>query len=135
MTDTEMKTYILTLRNGNLRKVTVPATWKTTFGPTVPFERKGGGFNSGESWALRFYEGAKENLRAIFTDVASFYDESIEIMERVTSTQRKVTQRATRQGMKDVLVEARVTEWKRPDGDDDDGELNPFLLEAGETED
>lgn len=118
------KTYLLHLANGNLRRVTVPASWKITFGPTVPFERKPGYSADMGKWALRFYEGAKENLRAIFTDVVSFHDEGIDIKERVTRVQRKATLKKTPNGMKDVLVEARVTEWRSPTDDDaDDAEL------------
>lgn len=126
----ENKTYVLELKNGGVRKVVVPSTWKVTFGPTVPFERKTGSFNQENGiWALRFYEGNKENLRAIFTDVRSFRDESIQISERTTKVQRKVTQKATKHGMKDVVVEARVTEWTNPDEDEPDDD-NPFLLET-----
>ena len=126
------KTYLLELSGNRLRRVTVPSHWRLTFGPTTPYEKKenrGGG----ESWALRFYDG--KNLIAIFTDVRSFHDESIQIMERVTKVQRKATQRATPKGMKDVLVEARVTEWVKPGAEDaEDGDANPFLLEASKDE-
>lgn len=126
------KTYVLELKNGGLRRVTVPATWKVTFGPTTPYERKNS-YESGQLvWAVRFYEGNKENLRAIFTDVKSFRDESIPILEKVTKVQRKATQRATASGFKDVVVEARVTEWRDPDKEDEEDDNAAFLLEAKE---
>ena len=129
---TETKTYLLELTGNRLRRVTVPDHWRLTFGPTTPYEKKEnrGGY---DVWALRFYDG--KNLIAIFTDVKSFHDESIEIMERVTKVQRKATQRATPKGMKDVMVEARVTEWVKPGADDpEDGDNNPFLLEAAKDD-
>jgi hypothetical protein len=117
------KTYLLTLQNGDLRKVTVPTAWKMTFGLTAPYAAKGAGYNHG--LALRFYEGSEKNLRAVFTDVTAVRDESIAILEKRTETQRKVVTRHTPQGAKDVVVEARVTEWLNPD---DEGEqaINPF---------
>jgi hypothetical protein len=119
----ETKTYILTLKDGSgIRKVTVPASWKMTFGLTAPYSAKGGGYNNG--LALRFYEGSEKNLRAVFTDVSAVRDTSIEILERRTETQRKVVQKHTAQGAKDVVVEARVTEWVNPDSDEEEG--NPF---------
>lgn len=124
----ETKVFILTLKNGNVRKITIPATWKMTFGSLVPYSRDQNGRadqNTGGA-ALRLYEGNKENLRAVMTDVVSIRDASIEMMERRTSTQRKTAQKQTSQGLKDVLVEARVTEWINPDAEGDDGP-NEFL--------
>lgn len=121
------KTYILDLKSGRIRKVTVPANWKLTFGLTAPYSNKGAAYNEG--LALRFYEGTKDNLRMVFTDVKAFRDASITIAERITQTQRKVVQRHEKGGSKDVVVEARVTEWMNPDEADSEAEKpNPFLL-------
>jgi len=123
------KTFILTLKNGNVRKITIPATWKMTFGSLVPYSRDRNGHqdpNSGGA-ALRLYEGNKENLRAVMTDVISIRDASIEMMERRTSTQRKVAQKSTPHGTKDVMVEARITEWVNPDAEGEDDDSNEFL--------
>lgn len=118
MTDT--KTYICELKGGNTRKITVPAKWKITFGNVVPYQGKGG-YNGEHRLALRFYEGAKENLRAVFTDVVAIRDDSIQVIEKRTSVQRKTAKKQTHQGLRDVVVEARVTEWVNPD-DEHDGE-------------
>jgi hypothetical protein len=129
------KTYILELLNGDLRRITVPETWKLTFGPVVPYSGKGG--SSDGRVCLRFYEGSKENLRAVFTDVRAFRDESMEIRERRTEVKRQVVQRRDGGGMKNVEVEARVTEWVNPDDvTDGDGKAAPYLAElAVSTED
>lgn len=111
----ETKTYILESLKGQQRKVTVPATWKVTFGPTVPYERKSHGGN--EQWALRFYE-SKDKLRAIFTDVRSFRDASIDILERRVQTKRQVMEKASQKGGRSVVAEARVEEWIDPDDPD-----------------
>lgn len=121
-----LTTYILELRGGNLRKVTVPSNWKVTFGPLVPYTKHGGGEAHP---ALRFYE-SKEKQRAIFTDVVSFRDESIPIQERITKVKQKRHRHATPEGERDVIVEARITEWRNPDDPQDpDGEFDFAQLE------
>lgn len=110
----ETKTYILDLQSGDVRKVTVPSTWTLTFGPTVPFMPKGGAYDG--KTALRFYEGSgKDKLRACFTDVKAFRDTAIPIQERRTTVQRQVAQKMASDGMRNVDIEARVTEWVNPD--------------------
>jgi hypothetical protein len=126
----ETKTFILGLKGGHIRKITIPATWKLTFGSVVPFGP--GPRHGGEGGvALRLYEGNKENLRAVMTDVVSVRDASIQMMEKRTSTQRKAAQKQTPHGMKDVVVEARVTEWVNPDAEEDEGQPNEFLKLTG----
>lgn len=124
------KVFILTLKNGNVRKITIPASWKMTFGSLVPYssDRQGRRDENSGGAALRLYEGSKENLRAVMTDVISIRDASIEMMERRTSVQRKVAQKSTPHGMKDVMVEARMTEWVNPDAEGGGDETpNEFL--------
>jgi hypothetical protein len=126
------KTFILELKNGSVRKITIPNTWKLTFGQLVPHTlRETHGATS--QVALRIYEGSKENLRAVMTDVVAIRDASIEVSEKRTTVQRKHAQRATHQGAKDVVVEARVTEWINPDADDIDTEPNEFLKLTADT--
>lgn len=123
---TETKTYILELRNGKQRKLDVPEDWKVTFGPLIPGDRGGNG-----TLALRFYEG-KDKQRAIFTDVASFRDASIPILEKFTKTQSKRHTKHTPEGAKDFVVEARMTGWRDPDAPDDETAHDEFLsLPAG----
>lgn len=117
------KTYILELKNGNVRKVTVPAHWKLTFGQLVPYTERG----HSHGVALRFYEGNKENLRAVMTDVAAIRDDSISIIEKRTTVQRKAAQKQTGQGSKDVVIEARVTEWVNPDAEEEVAVPSEFL--------
>lgn len=120
------KTFILELKQGGIRKLTIPATWKLTFGQLVPHTlRETHGASS--MVALRIYEGSKDNLRAVMTDVVAIRDASIAVMERRTTVQRKVAQKESRHGAKDVVVEARVTEWINPDADEDDSGPNEFL--------
>ena len=111
----ETRDYILNCKHGKTKKVTVPAHWKVTFGPMVP------GSKYEQTPCLRFYESA--NLqRAIFTDVESFRDASIPIVERVTKKQTKTHTQKTPEGDRDVVVEARMTEWRDPDQDHDPDE-------------
>lgn len=121
------KTYILELKGGNTRKITIPADWKLTYGNVVPFTERG----SGHGVALRIYEGNKENLRAVMTDVAAIRDSSIDIIEKRHTVQRKTAQKETPKGMKDVVIEARMTEWVNPDAEDDDEMPTEFLKLPG----
>ena len=119
------KTYILELKNGDTRKITVPAHWKLTYGNVVPYQGKDA--RQGEARiALRLYDGSKDNLRAVYTDVVSFRDSSIGTMEKRTQVQRKASQRQTDKGLRDVIVEARVTEWVDPDNEESGGVPSDF---------
>jgi len=114
--DEDKKTYILELNNGNLRRVTVPANWTLTFGPTIPFAGKGSVSPGNGGTALRFYtDKDKKEARAAFTDVRAFRDADIEIEERRTEVQRKVVEQEGPGGMHNVEVEARITQWVNPD--------------------
>lgn len=121
------KTYILDLADGNVRKITVPSHWKMTFGHLVPYANKNNQYTGKHEVALRFYEGSKENLRAVMTDVRAIRDASIQIVERRTTVQRQAAQKSTSKGAKDVIVEARVTEWVNPDSEEDAGTPNEFV--------
>lgn len=123
--------YILTLKNGNTRKITVPLHYKITFGSVVPYSPKNQTEHHGV--ALRIYEGSKENLRAVMADVVAIRDASIPILEKRTSIQRKATQKQTPKGMKDVIIEARVTEWSNPDAEDDTDTPSEFLQLTDES--
>lgn len=127
------KTYILTLKDGNIRKITIPASWKLTFGQLVPHSGPRSGGSHGV--ALRMYEGSKDNLRAVMCDVVAFRDAGISIMERRTTVQRKAAQKASQQGMRDVVVEARVTEWVNPDAEVDTPVPSEYLSLPGGSED
>lgn len=107
------KTYLLETRGGSQRKLTVPAAWKVTFGPTTPYEKKDGYHGKDHVWALRLYEGTK--LRGIFTDVKSFRDMDIAIIEKRIRTKRQVMEKASKSGGKAVVAEARIEEWVDPD--------------------
>lgn len=111
---TETKTYVLSLSNNRQKRITVPANWKVTFGPLVP----GGRYEGGQGLALRFY-ASKDDQRAVFTKVEEFRDTSIPILERVTKTQKRRSQKDTPEGKKDFIVEARITEWNDPDAPDE----------------
>lgn len=121
----EKKTYILTLKNGSTRKITIPANWKMTYGSVVPFNGQRGSDHHGV--ALRLYEGNKENLRAVMADVVAIRDASIQVLEKRTQVKRQTAQRQTPQGMKDVVIEARMSEWTDPDADEDTPVPSEFL--------
>lgn len=103
-------TYIIEMRDGTRKKITVPTAWKVTFGLFAP----GSNGNAGKS-ALRFYEGSKENQRAVFQDVEAFRDMSIVLEEEITKTQDEVLSKETPEGRKQFVVQASIKEWRNPD--------------------
>ena len=115
---TESKTtYMLEMKDGERKKVTVPSTWKVTFGPICPGS-KDGSYNSSGGLALRFYEGAdagKGKQHAVFVGVASFRDTSIEIQEEITETKQETLMRQGENGGEHFIVEANVKTWRNPD--------------------
>lgn len=127
--------YILTLKDGNTRRITVPSNWKMTYGSVAPWANTQGG-GVPKVYALRLYEGSKENLRAVMTDVVAIRDASIPVLEKRTSVQRKAAQKHTVQGARDVIIEARMTEWVNPDAEEanDDVPAEFLKLNAPELE-
>lgn len=111
------RTYLLELKNGEQRKMTFPAHWKLTFGNVLPYQGKD---NRPQEYriALRVYGDSKEDLRAVLMDVVAFRDASIAVQERRTSIQRKGAKVQTEHGSKDVIYEAKMTEWVNPDKED-----------------
>lgn len=71
----EMKTYQLEFSSRGPIQITIPATWKITFGAVVP--GKGGGAQFG-SFGVRIWEST-DKQRAVFPDVVSMYDTSLDI--------------------------------------------------------
>lgn len=110
------RVYLLELKGGKQRRVTVPNTWKVTFGPTIPYVKNE--HRGNECWSLRFYEKTKDNLRAIFTDVVSFRDSEIPVSEKRIRTKRQVVEKESQKGGKAVIAEARIEEWIDPDAPD-----------------
>jgi len=113
---TTAKTYYLYLKNGDVRKITIPGHWKMTFGNVIPYQGKDG--RHGEARiALRLYDGNKDNLQAVYMDVVSFQNADITTLEKRTTVNRKARQEEGDSGLRDVVVEARVTEWVDPNNE------------------
>lgn len=125
----ETRTYVLELKNGEIRKMTFPANWKLTFGNVLPYQGKDQKNSVEHRIALRIYGDSKEDLRGVMMDVVAFRDASIGVMERRTSVQRKGAQVQTEHGKKDVVYEARMTEWIDPDKEEGSGASDYRALE------
>lgn len=113
-----MKTYLITHDNGNETKISVPASWKVTFGPAAR------GNNAGKSHsvmplALRFYED-ETRQRAIFTDVKSFRDLSIPVFVKKKSTQEKHGFMECEGSKKATIFTVETSEWINPDEESDE---------------
>jgi hypothetical protein len=107
----EMTTYFVSRKGGNDQKITVPASWKVTFGPLHPGSKD---HNASQTSTLRFYE-ALNKQRAVITDVVSFRDMSIKVEEKRTTVKQQTLHKNTPHGDKAVVVEGRVEEWVNPD--------------------
>jgi len=77
MAHARVKTFVLLKNDGTQKKISVPETWRMTYGNLIPYMKKNG--VPGETRiALRFYEGkGKDNLRAVFTDCAGVWDDVV----------------------------------------------------------
>ena len=64
---TVKRTYVILLKNGSIKKVTVPADWKVTFGGVNPARAA--------DTCIRMYE-SKDKQRAVFSQVVEFYEET-----------------------------------------------------------
>jgi len=125
MTKETMKTYLIVHEDDTERKITVPDSWKVTFGPAAA-----GNFKSNSPrnslrmpLALRFYENEKQQ-RAIFTDVVSFRDMSIITEVKRIDVQEKEGFMECEGKRKATTFRTEVSEWVNPD---DDGEKRlPF---------
>lgn len=87
------------------RKVTIPKNYDLTFGPFVP----GGGKVDGTK-ALRIYN-ERDQVMACFTDVDSFFEESLDISKLVIKEEEQILRKETEHGAKNVAVKATVEEW------------------------
>ena len=130
MSEKETKTYHIEFKNGNEKRITVPADWKVTFGPCVVGGNSGRGMEM--PLALRFYE-SKENQRAIFTDVRSFRDMDIKILEKKVSVQEEQGFIERGGKKKATTFQAQCVEWK--DADDPENDNLDLLPEPSKFED
>jgi hypothetical protein len=70
--DEEMRTYEF-VQSGQKRRITVPASWRMTYGQIAPGVTRGG-------YGLRFYENtSKDTTRAVFADVTEIRDVTIRL--------------------------------------------------------
>lgn len=105
----ETTTYLLYMKDGSQKKVTVPSSWKVTFGALYPGKEA----NHGKT-GLRFYSGTNKQ-HAVFTEVESFRDASIKFEERVTTSKEETFYKGDGEQRKAVVVEGQVHEWINPD--------------------
>ena len=115
----KMITYLVEFTNDTKKKITVPETWKVTFGPVVRSlanKNVSGDWRDKNPVALRFYESDTKQ-RAIFTNVKSFRDMSIKILEEEVTTKDKVGKMTIDGASKNVSVKAEMREWVNPDAE------------------
>ena len=106
----DMITYIIEHDNGTRSRITVPDSWKVTFGPAVKGFNTGDGSHRKIPMALRFYESDTKQ-RAIFTDVKSFRDSSIKVERENIKVQEKDGFMECDGVRKRTTFQAQVKEW------------------------
>lgn len=106
MTDPDTKQFLVRTSKKILR-ITVPASWKVTFGPTGPPRSHDYEGQRQKGWVLRFYE-AETRQRACFTNVLEFYDLSLPIDVLVMANEGgKTAWVPTTDGFADLPKEAK----------------------------
>lgn len=83
MSEEKNKVYLIKTGSDEF-KITIPESWKVTFGPVSPGSKSYGG----SDLALRIYETA-EKQRAIFTNVQWFRDLSIPVLRKSVTKKAK----------------------------------------------
>ncbi len=93
---------------GETLRITVPSTWKVTYGMIHPGMK--GGYGD-EGYVLRFYE-AENKQRAIFQHVESFRDVSLPLVKQVTTTlEAKAAEYDTEGNQVSEAVVEKTREW------------------------
>lgn len=114
------RSYILHMIDGSERRITIPSHWKLTFGNVLPYipgsQHPSNNTISGFEYrvCLRIYDGAKENLRAVFKDVQWFHAEELLIETKDTKEVMSTEQRRLESGMMDVEIKANPLPIWRP---------------------
>lgn len=127
MTDNNTIEYLLIHKDGSRKKITVPSDWKVTYrtylkGPATPGDRE-------MPIALRFYENETKQ-RAVFTDIVSFRDMSIPVLEEKIERKDKFGTLEVDGGSKRVSVVAETREWVDPDDETPSEEQCNLIEEA-----
>lgn len=107
-----MTTYLLNMNDGSRQKITCPTEWTVTFGPLMP-GAKDPNYNGHKAIALRIRDGQRQ--KAVFTNVESFRDMSMEIEQEVTKTKEETFYRDEGGEKKQVIVQGAIKEWTNPD--------------------
>lgn len=118
MAEAATKVLLLQMRDGTQKRITIPAGWKVTFGPLVPGS-KDTAVNGSQATALRLWSGSKnaEIQHAVFTNVESFRDMSISIMEQVEEVRKDTYVKQGDASGEAIHAEVRVKKWINPDQD------------------
>ena len=93
-----MKRLLLELADGSTSAVSIPDDTMFTFGPAIPFGPRGGPGPLME-YAVRVYQGKKENLVAVFPGVRTVILEGVVTVDTVTGPGGKVSFEDDRPGL------------------------------------
>lgn len=103
---------ILQMQDGTQKKLEIPDDWKITFGALIPGQKESAG-----KIGLRLWSGSKgkEIQHAVFTDVCSFRDMSIMVMEQIEEQKTETYRKEGDEGGEAIVADVRVKKWVNPD--------------------
>lgn len=97
-------------------QITVPESYKITFGPFSPPPKGGYGHgNESARGTLRIYEKSKERQVACFAGVRGFRDMSLEYMEEVAKEEGATIWKSDKDGYMREEKVSRKKEWVQPE--------------------
>lgn len=100
------------MQDGTQKKLEIPDDWKVTFGALIPGQKESAG-----KIGLRLWSGSKgrEMQHAVFTNVESFRDSTISILEQVEERQTETYVKQGDESGEAIQADVRVKKWVNPD--------------------
>lgn len=92
-------------------KVEIPEGSKLTFGPAVPYKTKHGYEAPNHGYALRVYQGTKENLIAVFNGVTTFREIGLPVSRLVVREGGKTVWKSDEKGYEVQASVERNAAW------------------------
>ena len=124
-----MKTLVLTMKNGTVKKIQVPDEAKVTYGlicPSSKSERFGAG-GDGAGYGLRIYGKNKEDQLACFSGVIEWRVEDIKVLKKEKKSAVKHVA-VMEDGIEKIKkVTATTEQWIDEDDAPEDGEAAGFV--------
>lgn len=107
------KTLLLKLSDESEKKVVLPEGARFTFGPAIPFVRKGGGYPDRQEYAVRIYsDKTNDSLLAVFTGVCEVRDLSIAVHKKLLKESGRTLWHSDETGLEVSQSVSREERWE-----------------------